>query len=112
MHIDLFCISVTSVKQMQKDQRTDEGSDAPDALRRNRRWYRGMPSPNPRGRPRVGTTLANAIRERVPPTEIVAHAVRLLESAATPPAVKLRTLAFLDRRGYGRPATASSERAA
>jgi hypothetical protein len=62
---------------------------------------RGGPSLNPHGRPPVGRSLASAIRAGIPPAAIVTAALRILESEATSPALRVRTLELLARRGWG-----------
>jgi len=62
---------------------------------------RGAPSVNPHGRPRVGRTLASAIRQRVTPTAIVTIALRIVENEDAAPPTRLRALELLAARGYG-----------
>jgi hypothetical protein len=66
-------------------------------------WRKGIKSPNPAGRPPVGTTLAEAVRERWPPGRLVALASSLAQSKSA--AIKLRAIEWLADRGYGRQAT-------
>jgi hypothetical protein len=74
-----------------------------DATRPRRRgnpaMRKGAPSLNPHGRPPVGLSLAAAIRKRFPAERLVELADAILAGDA-PAAVKLRTLQWLDRRGY------------
>jgi hypothetical protein len=70
---------------------------------------RGAPSLNPHGRPRVGLSLANAIRARFPPEVIVSMAAHILEGDA-PANIKLGTLEFLAKRGYGAIASLATTR--
>lgn len=60
----------------------------------------GAPSVNPSGRPPVGLALSNAVRARFPPDVIVAMAEHILKGDA-PADIKLKTLEFLAKRGWG-----------
>jgi hypothetical protein len=60
---------------------------------------RGGPSLNPRGRPRVGESLAAALRHRLPPERIAELAVQLLAGDASAD-VRLAALDWIARRGY------------
>jgi hypothetical protein len=81
----------------------------PDQPRRARRpptpasWVKGQ-SGNPRGRPRRGDALAEAIRERVEPDRLIDVALAIIDSEAAPASVKLQAAQFLAERGYSRPA--------
>jgi hypothetical protein len=66
----------------------------------NPNMQRGAPSVNPRGRPPAGLALSNAVRARFPPEVIVSMAAHILDGDAAPE-IKLGTLEFLARRGYG-----------
>jgi hypothetical protein len=68
--------------------------------RGNPAMRKGGPSLNPHGRPPVRLALATAVRERFPAARIVQLAENILAGDA-PALVKLRTLEFLGRRGYG-----------
>jgi hypothetical protein len=69
------------------------------------KWTRGGPSPNPKGRPSVGLSLAYALREKFTPDRIVEIAVDLV--ASDDPKVRLATLQFIADRAYGKvPTTA------
>lgn len=50
--------------------RTDPAGPAP-AKRGPHRFQKGMPSANPKGRPRAGTAFAEAVREKVDPGELI-----------------------------------------
>jgi len=70
---------------------------------------RGAASVNPRGRPPVGLALSNAVRARFPPDVIVSMAAHILEGDA-PADIKLGTLEFLAKRGYGAIASLATTR--
>jgi hypothetical protein len=87
---------------------TMEQSDAGQIAPRPRKpptagsWKPGQ-SGNPKGRPRKGDALAEAIRAQVSPEELIAVARGVIDSDA-PPSVKLQAAQFLAERGYRRPA--------
>jgi hypothetical protein len=64
---------------------------------------KGGPSPNPRGRPRSGNALAEAIRLHVEPRALIAVAARIIEDEKAPASVKLQAAQFLAERGFVRP---------
>jgi hypothetical protein len=66
-------------------------------------WRPGQ-SGNSAGRPRRGDALAEAIRERVSPDELIAVARSIIDDAKAPPSVRLQAAQFLAERGYSRPA--------
>lgn len=82
---------------------SDESVTPPRRRRGNPNMRKGAPSLNPFGRPPVSRALSAMVRAKVPPQMFIAHALRLIESPDTPPAVRLRALEMLERRGYGRP---------
>ena len=67
------------------------------------RWAKGMPSPNPHGRPRNGRGLAEAIKAGVDPGELVAFALGVLRDAAVPVSVRVQMWQALADRGWTRP---------
>lgn len=67
------------------------------------RWREGA-SGNPRGRPRRGDALAEAIRAEVSPQELIAVAREVIADKKAPASVKLQAATFLAERGYARPA--------
>lgn len=66
---------------------------------------------NPRGRPSVGASLADAIRRRFPPERIVDHAEKLLDLALEQGDVSAgaKVLQILTDRGYGKILTEAAE---
>ena len=63
----------------------------------------GMPSINPRGRPRVGDSLAAAVRASWPPEKLVELATRL--AASEDESIAMRALEWLSDRSAGKVAT-------
>lgn len=78
-----------------------EMSDPIQTKRGNPAMYKGGPSLNPHGRPRVGDSLANAVRQRFSPERIAELAGKLAESAESEQ-VRLSALQLLSERGYGK----------
>jgi hypothetical protein len=62
---------------------------------------KGAPSLNPRGRPRVGDSLADAMRRKFPPERIVDLAERLVETAESEQ-VRLAALQMIAERAHGK----------
>ena len=73
-----------------------------DPKRRGHRWRPGQ-SGNPRGRPRSGNALAEAVRAGVEPAELVAIAVDLARHAESD-ATRLQAIGWLRDSGYNKPA--------
>jgi hypothetical protein len=67
-----------------------------------RSWKAGQRG-NPKGRPRRGDALAEAIRAQVSPDELIAVARAVIADAKAPASVKLQGATFLAERGYARP---------
>ena len=65
---------------------------------------KGAPSLNPRGRPRVGDSLANAFRQKFSPERIVELAEKLAESAESEQ-VRLSALQLIAERAHGKVVT-------
>lgn len=65
-------------------------------------WRPGQ-SGNPRGRPRKGNALAEAVRSRVEPDELIAIALDLARSGESE-STRLQALAWLRDSGYVKPA--------
>lgn len=87
---------------------TDHHDDAPDGARPGpHRWRKGGPSPNPKGRPRVGLALADAIRRRMSPDTLIDLALRLAGDETVSVADRVAALLPLYDRGYVRPPTAT-----
>lgn len=63
----------------------------------------GAPSLNPRGRPRIGQSLAEAIREHFSPDTIIELAEKLTRSEDD--RVRMVALQFIAERGYGKAPT-------
>lgn len=74
--------------------------DKPRRRPGNPAMVKGGPSLNPKGRPPCWLALSNAVRARFPAAVLVEMAAHILESDA-PADIKLRTLEWLGRRGYG-----------
>lgn len=85
-----------------EDDKQPEALPAP-VRGRDGRWQRGGASPNPKGRPRAGAALAEAIRTKVDPDKLVEIALKIAESGA--PALQLQALTFLAGSGYNKPET-------
>lgn len=66
---------------------------------------KGGPSINPHGRKPIGTSLAEAVRRKVPPDRIVDEALRRLDDPEESGAVKMAAIVFLAERGYGKVTT-------
>jgi hypothetical protein len=66
-------------------------------------WRPGQ-SGNPRGRPRRADALAIAIRDQVPPEDLIATARAIKDDESAPASVRLQAAQFLAERGYARPA--------
>lgn len=56
---------------------SERENNTPPAARGPHRWQRGMPSPNPKGRPKTGTAFAEAVREHVDPVELIRIALAI-----------------------------------
>jgi hypothetical protein len=69
--------------------------------RGNPSMTRGGPSLNPFGRPRISQSLADALRRRFPVERIVELASAIVADPGTPGRIKLATLEWIGRRGYG-----------
>ena len=65
---------------------------------------KGAPTLNPRGRPRVGDSLANAVRQKFSPERIVELAEKLACTAESEQ-VRLAALQLLAERGFGKVVT-------
>lgn len=65
-------------------------------------WKPGQ-SGNPKGRPRKGDALSEAIREHVNPTELIEVARGIMEDEDANQSVRLQAAQFLAERGYRRP---------
>ena len=65
-------------------------------------WKKGE-SGNPKGRPRKGNALAEIIRARIDPTEMVDQVWRLA-TESTSEVTRMSALSWLADRGYRRPA--------
>lgn len=63
-------------------------------------FFKGQ-SGNPAGRPKVGLTLAEAMRKRFPPDEVVKLAAQLVEESPDDK-VRLSALQFIADRAYGK----------
>ena len=89
---------------------TDDGEDrgpfasVSESSTRKRRggpnMVRGGPSLNPKGRPSVGLSLANAIRRGVTLEDLVAKAVELTHSKDEK--IRLAAIRLLMERGFGK----------
>lgn len=62
---------------------------------------KGAPSLNPAGRPRVGQSLAEAVRAAVTPEELAAKMLKLADGAESEQ-VRYSALAWLGERGHGK----------
>jgi hypothetical protein len=60
-------------------------------------------SGNPRGRPRVGESLAYLLREKFPPERVAAELERILGDPEATPAHRLAALQLVGDRAYGKP---------
>jgi hypothetical protein len=67
--------------------------------------FRPGVSGNAKGRPRVGASLADALRRRFPPERVVDIAERMVESLDE--RVRMVALQFIADRGYGKVVTAT-----
>jgi hypothetical protein len=77
-------------------------SEAIEAKRRgNPRMVKGAPSLNPAGRPRVGESLAEAVRNACSPDELAAKMLSLADGAESEQ-VRYSALAWLAERGHGK----------
>ncbi len=72
--------------------------------RGNPNWVPGGPSPNPRGRPRVGHALAERIRERLDPDAVIELALEVAADVTLPAERRLAALYGLADRGFTKPA--------
>lgn len=77
----------------------------------NPRWVKGGPSPNPKGRPRTGDSLAEAIRVEVDPRALARRVYSLamgVDPAGNPLMIdhttSLRAADWLANHGYVKPA--------
>ena len=48
----------------------------------NPKWVKGCPSPNPKGRPRTGLSLAEAVRRQTDPDEVAQLAIDIIRGKA------------------------------
>lgn len=87
-----------SLKSSSRSAATDE----PRKPATGKPWQPGQ-SGNPKGRPRKGDALAEAIREHVPPGALIAVAIRVIEDPKSAPSVRLQAAQFLAERGYTKP---------
>lgn len=69
--------------------------------RGNPAMRKGAPSLNPAGRPRVGQSLAEAVRAAVTPEELAAKMLKLADGAESEQ-VRYSALAWLGERGHGK----------
>lgn len=65
-------------------------------------WKPGQ-SGNPRGRPRKGSALAEAIRAKCDPENLATIALTIAEDAKEQPSVRLQALHWLSSSGYVKP---------
>lgn len=73
----------------------------PEKRRGNPAMRKGAPSLNPAGRPRVGQSLAEAVRAAVTPEELAEKMLRLADGAESEQ-VRYSALAWLGERGHGK----------
>jgi hypothetical protein len=73
-----------------------------DDEKRDTRWKPGQ-SGNPKGRPRKGDALAEVIREKVDPQQLIDVALAVMADQKSPASVKLQAASFLAERGWQRP---------
>lgn len=77
----------------------------PSPTKQPHRWQKGMPSPNPKGRPRSGLAFAERVRERIDPDMIIDLAVRVAEDETLSAKARLEALWPLIDRGFIKPPT-------
>lgn len=65
-------------------------------------WVKGQ-SGNVKGRPPVATALATAVRDKVPPDELVTIALGIAKDSGADARDRLAAVNFLADRGWGRP---------
>ena len=73
--------------------------------RGNPNWVKGGPSPNPSGRPRSGLALAERIRERVTPDQLIDLVTEALGDVRIDIEKRVSLAMQLASYGYSRPAT-------
>jgi hypothetical protein len=88
------------VPQPAKQVEAGNPKDPPASPQTRGRWQKGR-SGNPKGRPRTGLALAEAIREKVPPAQIIERAVKILESDDD--AAAMTAARFLAEFGFIKP---------
>jgi hypothetical protein len=70
------------------------------------KWLKGQ-SGNPKGRPRRGDTLAEAVRQAVDPGEVASFLAAVMRDPTAPLVQRLAAAGQLADRGWGRPLTTS-----
>jgi hypothetical protein len=69
----------------------------------NPAWYKGCPSPNPKGRPPSTHSLAEHIRRKVDPDTLSSIAVEIALDVDVDPKDRIAALKFLADHGWSRP---------
>lgn len=82
-------------------------SESKPKRRGNPNMRKGMPSINPKGRPRSGLAFAERVRERVDPDKIIDAVLEVLENAEKP-SERLQAATFLRDSAYAKPPTATA----
>lgn len=84
------------------DQAADIRTDVEPAVPRFTRWYPGMPSPNPGGRPAAAVRIQELAREHTPAA--IAKLFELMNDPKSSRVMQLRAANALLDRAWGKPA--------
>ena len=79
------------------------GQQTDQKRRGNPAWVKGGPSPNPTGRPRSGLALAERIRERLSPDELIDLVTKALADDSIPLRERVAFAFQLAAHGYTKP---------
>lgn len=72
-------------------------------IREKGRFVKGQPTANPKGRPRTGHALAEAIRSCVDPLELAEIAIGIARATENEPKYRLTAVKFLADHGWSKP---------